>query len=72
MEALFELWQILLAVILLILAFFTGSIAERRHYKSIFRREDALGDLVVIVAKTHQITQGASEILAYGSAVIVE
>lgn len=52
MEAIVELWQILLAVILLILAFFTGSIAERRHYKSILRREDALGDLVVIVAKT--------------------
>jgi uncharacterized protein YbjQ (UPF0145 family) len=52
MEAFIELWQILLVVFLLILAFFTGSFAEWRHYKSIIRREDALGDLVVVVAKT--------------------
>ena len=52
MEAFVELWQFLVVILLLILAFFTGSIAERRHYKSIRRREDALGDLVVIVAKT--------------------
>lgn len=52
MEVFFELWQILAVVLLLILAFFTGGIAERRHYKSIIRREDELGDLVVVVAKT--------------------
>lgn len=52
MEVFLELWQILLAIILLIVAFFTGGIAERRHYKSIIRREEALGDLVVVVAKT--------------------
>ena len=52
MEAFAELWQFLVVILLLILAFFTGSIAERRHYKSISRREDGLGDLVVIVAKT--------------------
>lgn len=52
MEAFIELWQILLVVFLLILAFFTGSFVERRHYKSIIRREDALRDLVVVVAKT--------------------
>lgn len=52
MEVFLELWQILLAVILLIVAFFTGGIAERRHYKSIISREEALGDLVVVVAKT--------------------
>jgi uncharacterized protein YbjQ (UPF0145 family) len=52
MEAFAELWQFLIIILLLILAFFTGSIAERRHYKSIIRREDALGDIVVVVAKT--------------------
>lgn len=52
MEVFLELWQILLAIILLIVAFFTGGIAERRHYKSIISREEALGDLVVVVAKT--------------------
>ncbi len=52
MEAFAELWQLLFVIVLLILAFFTGSIAERRHYKSIRRREDALSDVVVVVAKT--------------------
>lgn len=52
MEILFEFWEILLVVGLLILGYITGSIAERRHYKSIIRREDTLGDLVVVVAKT--------------------
>lgn len=52
MEILLEFWQFLLVIFLLILGYFTGSIAERRHYKSIFRREDGLGDLVVVVAKT--------------------
>lgn len=52
MEILLEFWQFLLVIFLLILGYFTGSIAERRHYKSIFRREDGLGDLVAVVAKT--------------------
>ena len=52
MEVFLELWQVLLVILLLILAFFTGGIAERRHYKSIIRREDTLGDVVVVVAKT--------------------
>lgn len=52
MELLIELWQVLFVVLLLILAFFTGGFAERRHYKSIIRREDELGDIVVVCAKT--------------------
>jgi len=51
-EILLELWQLVLVVALLILGYIAGSIAERRHYKSIIRREDGLGDLVVVVAKT--------------------
>ena len=52
MELLIELWQVLFVILLLILAFFTGGFAERRHYKSIIRREDELGDIVVVCAKT--------------------
>ncbi len=52
MEGFAELWQVLFVILLLVLAFFTGRIAERRHYKSIFRREDVLADIPVIVAKT--------------------
>ncbi len=71
MEAFIELWQILLVVVLLILAFFTGSIAERRHYKSIIRREDALGDLVVVVTKTlPPMSPAPATTLVRGSAVI--
>lgn len=71
METFAELWQILFVVLLLILAFFTGSIAERRHYKSIIRREDALGDLVVVVAKTlPPIEPAPATTLVRGSVVV--
>ncbi len=71
MEAFIELWQILLVVVLLILAFFTGRIAELRHYKSIKRREHALGDLVVVVAKTlPPMSPAPATKLVRGSAVI--
>lgn len=52
MEILLAFWQLLVVIGLLILGYITGSIAERRHYRSIFRREDALGDIVVVIAKT--------------------
>jgi uncharacterized protein YbjQ (UPF0145 family) len=71
MEVFAELWQFLVVILLLILAFFTGSIAERRHYKSIFRREDSLGDLVVIVTKTLPPMEPApATTLVRGSVVI--
>jgi uncharacterized protein YbjQ (UPF0145 family) len=71
MEILLEFWEILLVIFLLILGYFTGSIAERRHYKSIFRREDGLGDLVVIVAKTLPPMEPApATTLVRGSVVI--
>lgn len=71
MEAFLDLWQILLAVLLLILAFFTGGIAERRHYKSILRREDELGNIVVVNAKTlPPMNQAPQTTLVRGSVVI--
>ena len=71
MEILLEFWEILLVIFLLILGYFTGSIAERRHYKSIFRREEGLGDLVVIVAKTLPPMEPApATTLVRGSVVI--
>ena len=71
MEILLEFWEILLVIFLLILGYFTGSIAERRHYKSIFRREEGLGDLVVIVAKTLPPMETApATTLVRGSVVI--
>lgn len=71
MEVLLELWQFLLVILLLILAFFTGGIAERRHYKSIVRREDTLGDIVVVNAKTLPPMQPApATTLVRGNVVI--
>ncbi len=71
MEAFAELWQFLFVILLLIMAFFTGSIAERRHYKSIIRREGALGDMVVIVAKTlPPMSPAPATALVRGSVVI--
>jgi len=71
MEILLEFWQFLLVIFLLILGYFTGSIAERRHYKSIIRREDRLGNLVVIVAKTlPPMNPAPATTLVRGSVVI--
>jgi uncharacterized protein YbjQ (UPF0145 family) len=71
MEATADLWQVLFVVLLLILAFFTGSFAERGHYRSIRRREDALGAIVVVVAKTLPPTEPApATVLVRGSVVI--
>lgn len=44
-----ELWTVLL---LLILGYSFGRLAERRHYKSIRRREDEFGDLIIVSTKT--------------------
>ena len=71
MEILLEFWQLALVVILLILGYITGSITERRHYKSIIRREGALGDLVVIVAKTlPPMSPAPATTLVRGSVVV--
>jgi uncharacterized protein YbjQ (UPF0145 family) len=71
MEILVEFWQFLFVLFLLILAYFTGSFAERRHYKSIIRREDTLGDMAVIVAKTLPPMEPApATTLVRGSVVI--
>jgi uncharacterized protein YbjQ (UPF0145 family) len=39
-------------VAFLILGYTTGTIAEKRHYRSILRREAAFSDLIIVVSKT--------------------
>ncbi len=39
-------------LVTLIIGYSFGRIAEKRHYRSIFRREAALSDLIVIACKT--------------------
>lgn len=41
-----------LVLLLLIIGFSAGTIAERRHYKSIRRREDELRDIMVFALRT--------------------
>lgn len=47
-----EFWQVGLVLGLLAVGFTFGTIAERRHYRSILRREDELRDVVAVAAKT--------------------
>lgn len=64
-------WQFLLVLLLLALGYVMGRIAERRHYKSIFRREEGLGDLVVVAAKTlPPMSPAPATTLVRGSVVI--
>jgi uncharacterized protein YbjQ (UPF0145 family) len=71
MDYLAETWQFLLVVLLLILGYGFGRLAERRHYRSIRKREDALGDLIVVCSKTLPESAGAPTThLVMGSVVV--
>jgi uncharacterized protein YbjQ (UPF0145 family) len=66
-----EIWQILLVVLLLMLGYGFGRLAEQRHYGSIIQREDAFGDLIVVCGKTLPESVGASAThLVMGSMVV--
>ena len=52
MELLVRHWELALVLGLLILGFGFGSLAERRHYRSILRREEEHHDLIVVASKT--------------------
>jgi uncharacterized protein YbjQ (UPF0145 family) len=71
MEFLAEFWQVLLVVLLLVLGYGLGRLAEYRHYRSILKREDALGDLIIVCAKTLPAAGGAPDTrLVMGNVVI--
>ncbi len=71
MEVLTQFWQLLLVVLLLVLGYGFGRLAERRHYRSILKREDQLHDLMVISSKTLPDTLGAPRTeLVMGSVVV--
>ena len=71
MEVLAQFWQLLLVVLLLVLGYGFGRLAERRHYRSILKREDQLHDLMVISSKTLPDTLGAPRTeLVMGSVVV--
>ena len=64
--------NLIIFLILMALGYGVGSLAERRHYKSIVRREKAFINLPAVTLKTAHYTpdQVASTRLVYGSAVI--
>ena len=59
MEYLANYWQVLFVVLLLMLGYGFGRFAEHRHYRSILRREDELGDLIIVCSKTLPEAVGA-------------
>jgi uncharacterized protein YbjQ (UPF0145 family) len=68
---LFPFFQIAIPIVIVVLAFFTGSMAERRHYASIRERESKSLSLPLLV--TRQVPRAenvASSRLVTGSVVI--
>ena len=64
--------NLILFLILMALGYGVGTFAEKRHYKSIIKRENEFISLPAVTLKTAHITpdQIASARLVYGSAVI--
>lgn len=60
-----------LVLVLLVLGYTAGTIAEKRHYRSILRREAEFNDLIMIVCKTLPESAAAPKTrLVLGSVVI--
>ena len=52
MEWVLQYFEILLFLVLLVLGYGFGRVAEKRHYQSIFEREKRYQDLLVFTVKT--------------------
>jgi uncharacterized protein YbjQ (UPF0145 family) len=71
MAYLAQFWQLLLVLLLLVLGYGFGRLAERRHYRSILKREDVLNDLIVVTCKTLPDSLGAPRTeLVMGNVVV--
>jgi uncharacterized protein YbjQ (UPF0145 family) len=71
MEYLAETINLGILLLLLLTGYGAGRVAERRHYKSILRREDEFGDLIVVASKTLPASAPVSDTrLVMGSVVI--
>ena len=60
MQFIADFWQFFSILLLLVLGYGFGRFAEYRHYRSILKREDALGDLIVVCSKRVPETAGAT------------
>lgn len=71
MELLFEYIDFWVLLLLLVIGYSFGRIAEWRHYRSIRRREDEFGDLIIVASKTPPPMETPPRTtLVMGSAVI--
>jgi uncharacterized protein YbjQ (UPF0145 family) len=59
MQFIADLWQVFFILLLLALGYGFGRFAEYRHYRSILKREDAFGDLIVVCSKRLPESAGA-------------
>ncbi len=71
MEFFVDFINLIIVLLLLVLGYVFGRLAEWRHYKRIRRREGEFSDLIVVAAKTlPPMAQAPSTTLVRGSAVI--
>ena len=71
MEFFADFINLLIVLLLLVLGYVFGRLAEWRHYKTIRKREGEFSDLIVITTKTlPPMTPSPSAVLVRGSVVI--
>lgn len=71
MQYLSEFANLLIPLLLLLADYGAGRLAERRHYRSILRREEELSDLIIVICKTLPASMPASDTrLVMGSVVV--
>lgn len=64
------MYELIFTLVLIVIGYVFGSIAERKHYKSILQREDRLREVRVISAKVPQVSNGQHCGLVMGSVVV--
>lgn len=71
MQYLSEFANVLIPLLLLLAGYGAGRLAERRHYRSIRRREEELSDLIIVIGKTLPDSVPASDTqLVMGNVVV--
>jgi uncharacterized protein YbjQ (UPF0145 family) len=67
-----DYFDLILFVVLIVLGYIVGRINERRHYKSILKREQKYSDLMVFTNRFPPLTKKATQLLVTGSVVVSE
>lgn len=69
MDIIWDYFGFILTVVLIVVGYLVGGHLERKHYKSIIKREKALRKLLVIASR-HPPTRGYDQRLVMGSVVV--